>query len=86
MFITNDTEYRAARDQIVEYAMRDRSTINEAELENMEQLLVELELYVQSTYKAPTVLDTIAQLPSENERDEALETWARSVISPKRLN
>lgn len=86
MFITNDKEYKAARDQIVEFAMRARESVTTVEIERMEELMVELEIYVQTTYEAPTVLHEIAMLPTEKQRQERLNAWIASMISPTRLN
>lgn len=86
MFITNDTEYRVARDQIVEFAMLPAAEQTEAKVNQMEQLMIELDQYVQATYEAPTYLAEIAALPSENERNAAMQAFILNHVIPGKLN
>ena len=86
MFITNDTEYNAAADQIVEFAMRPASEQTQEDIDRIEQLMIELELYVQVTYEAPTYLQMIAELPSEKERSEAIQNFILNHVIPGKVN
>ena len=86
MFITNDTEYHAAHDQVVEFAMLPAAEQTEADADRMEQLLIELELYVQTKSSAPSYLDEIAALPTEKERNKAMTSFILNRIIPGKLN
>ena len=86
MFITNDTEYLVARDQIVEFAMLPAAEQTESKVTQMEQLMIELELYIQTTYEAPSYLDEIAALPTEKERNAAMTSFILNHVIPGKLN
>jgi len=75
-FITNQAEFDAAQEQILDYIDAGRRDDDA----RIEQLITEIELFVVREMGHHTVLHEMAQLPEE-ERDEALQNFINKTLN-----